>query len=161
MFGLNKSKKFQGFERALVNSGWKFQFLIRVCPISPFNVMNYLIGLTEVSLWDNAIGMTGIVIPLSYEVYVGTQLKVLKDINKEHSDGNNTMKYVMIGIGILWGLALICYITHKAKKEIDKLMKEAQIDVESQDKAEEKIQSDTDDFEEENVNSYKSPYMIL
>ena len=124
MFNLKHNKKFLGFERALTNSGWKFQFLLRICPISPFNIVNYLIGLTSVTLMDNAIGMTGISIPLAYEVYVGTQIKVIADINKQGGLSKKPWQVFLIILGVLWGLALIGFITMKAKQEIKKIIDE-------------------------------------
>ena len=44
--------------------------------------MNYLIGLSPVSIMDNAKGMIGIIPPVMFEVYVGTQLQNIADLGK-------------------------------------------------------------------------------
>ena len=44
--------------------------------------MNYLIGLSPVTIMNNAKGMIGCIPPIIFEVYVGTQLQNLADLGK-------------------------------------------------------------------------------
>ena len=47
-------------------------FLIRLSPAFPFNLLNYAMGLTEISLKDYVIGTTGILPGTVRYVYLGS-----------------------------------------------------------------------------------------
>lgn len=60
------------FQLALKDYGFKFVFLVRLCPLFPFNINNYIIGLTDISTKDNIYGLVGVIPSICSEVYVGT-----------------------------------------------------------------------------------------
>ncbi|MEK0189705.1 TVP38/TMEM64 family protein, partial [Microcoleus anatoxicus] len=41
--------KFQALDRAICQEGLKIVFLTRLCPLFPFNLLNYVLGITQVS----------------------------------------------------------------------------------------------------------------
>lgn len=43
---------FVAIERAVSARGWRIIFLLRLSPVAPFNVLNYALGLTTISVWD-------------------------------------------------------------------------------------------------------------
>jgi uncharacterized membrane protein YdjX (TVP38/TMEM64 family) len=47
-----KSPKFLAVEEAIHEQGFKLVFLLRLSPFIPFNVLNYLMGVTSVKFWD-------------------------------------------------------------------------------------------------------------
>ena len=55
-------------------------FLVRLGPLIPYNVLNYLVGATTVTIKDNAIGYLGYIPCLVFETYLGAQIKHMEDI---------------------------------------------------------------------------------
>ena len=47
-------------------------FLMRLAPVIPYNILNYLVGATSVTLKDNIIGFTGFIPMGIFNVYLGT-----------------------------------------------------------------------------------------
>jgi uncharacterized membrane protein YdjX (TVP38/TMEM64 family) len=69
---LTERRVFRAALRAVNEEGWKMQILLRLSPIVPFGLLNYLMGLTKTSLttyvWSTAIG----ILPGSFvDIYIG------------------------------------------------------------------------------------------
>jgi uncharacterized membrane protein YdjX (TVP38/TMEM64 family) len=63
---------FAAVEKAMESKGWKMVALLRLSPVLPFGVKNYLLGTTRVALGDYALGtLAGILPGLLFKVYVG------------------------------------------------------------------------------------------
>jgi len=93
---------FKALDRALSLNSWKLVFLLRLSPITPFNVLNYSLSLTSVRFWDylgaSTIGMLPSTVLF---VYVGTAAKNLSDILNDTGDKNPAHNFMIwIGLGI-------------------------------------------------------------
>ena len=64
----------EAFDRALETQGLKFIFLLRLCPLVPYNVFNYAISITAVSFKDYAIGGIGMLPMVLMDIFIGTTL---------------------------------------------------------------------------------------
>jgi uncharacterized membrane protein YdjX (TVP38/TMEM64 family) len=51
--------RFAAIDRAVAAQGWWIVFLLRLSPVMPFNVLNYALGLTTISVWDFALASVG------------------------------------------------------------------------------------------------------
>jgi uncharacterized membrane protein YdjX (TVP38/TMEM64 family) len=47
-------------------------FLLRSGPVMPYNVLNYIVGVTSLSFRDNALGYIGLIPVAIFEVYMGS-----------------------------------------------------------------------------------------
>eukprot|EP01080_Neovahlkampfia_damariscottae_P002363 gene2363-2831_t len=95
---LNGSAKFQAIDRAIKQNGFKIILLLRLIPITPFNFLNYVLGVTNISplsfIAATLLGMTPEVLIL---VHLGTFAKNIKSIVQGKS-------------GPSWGIELISYL---------------------------------------------------
>lgn len=64
--------KFQALDRAISQQGLKIVFLTRLCPLFPFNLLNYVLGITQVSLKDYILGSFGMIPGTILYVYSGS-----------------------------------------------------------------------------------------
>jgi len=51
--------RFVAVDRAIAARGWRIVFLLRLSPVMPFNVLNYALGLTTISVWDFMLAGVG------------------------------------------------------------------------------------------------------
>ena len=51
--------RFLAVDRAVAAHGWRIVFLLRLSPVMPFNVLNYALGLTTISVWDFMLAGAG------------------------------------------------------------------------------------------------------
>ncbi|EMS68572.1 hypothetical protein TRIUR3_20457 [Triticum urartu] len=83
--------KFQAVAIAIQRSGFKIVLLLRLVPLLPFNMLNYLLSVTPVGIVEymlaSWLGMMPITLAL---VYVGTTLKDLSDVTHGWSEISTT-----------------------------------------------------------------------
>ncbi|BAU43070.1 TVP38/TMEM64 family protein [Leptolyngbya sp. O-77] len=64
--------QFKAIDAAIAQEGLKIVFLTRLSPVFPFNLLNYLFGITCVSLKDYVIGSLGMIPGTFLYVYFGS-----------------------------------------------------------------------------------------
>ncbi|KAI4342773.1 hypothetical protein MLD38_027357 [Melastoma candidum] len=101
MSKLKDYPKFRSVAVAIHKSGFKIVLLLRLVPLLPFNMLNYLLSVTPVPIAQYMlatwIGMMPITLAL---VYVGTTLKDLSDVTHGWSEFSTT-RWVMIVLGFM------------------------------------------------------------
>ncbi|KAJ4755318.1 SNARE associated Golgi protein family [Rhynchospora pubera] len=116
--------KFQAVAIAIQRSGFKIVVLLRLVPLLPFNMLNYLLSVTPVSIGEYMLatwlGMMPITLAL---VYVGTTLKDLADVTHGWSEISTT-RLVFIACGFTVSVILIICVTRVAKASLEKALAE-------------------------------------
>jgi SNARE associated Golgi protein len=111
-------------DRALTINGFRIMLLLRLCPVLPFNGLNYICGITGVSLHDFAFSLIGILPFHVYTTLLGATAGVLR---LEHLRNPNSASHthtqhigfiVLIVVGILFGLIAMVYSWRLVKVEL-------------------------------------------
>jgi uncharacterized membrane protein YdjX (TVP38/TMEM64 family) len=98
----------QSIMRSVEADGWKFVAFLRLVPIFPYNVMNYLLGLTRIPFWHYMIAT---IIFMSPSTIVYTWLG---HAGREAVDGNTPdFRYALIALGVL---AVLVFLPHFYKR---------------------------------------------
>ncbi|KAK1294678.1 hypothetical protein QJS10_CPA16g01373 [Acorus calamus] len=117
--------KFQAVAIAIQRSGFKIVLLLRLVPLLPFNMLNYLLSVTPVSVGEYALASWLGMMPITLAfVYVGTTLKDLSDVTHGWSDVSTTRWILIIG-GLLISVILIICVMRVAKASLDKALAES------------------------------------
>ncbi len=66
-----KHPRFMAIDRAIEREGRKIVFLVRLSPVFPYNVLNYLLGLTRIGFRDYLLGCIGMIPGTLLYVYYG------------------------------------------------------------------------------------------
>lgn len=115
---LQNNPRFAEIDRAVAREGWKIVGLARLSPVFPFNLSNYALGLTSVSLRDYFFAsMFGMIPGIIVYVYIGT---LAGDIAKI---GEGTAKpiagqWAIEVVGFIATIALAFYIARLARKAL-------------------------------------------
>ncbi|EPS71556.1 hypothetical protein M569_03201, partial [Genlisea aurea] len=116
--------KFRVVALAIHKSGFKIVLLLRLVPLLPFNMLNYLLSVTPVPIFKymlaSWLGMMPITLAL---VYVGTTLKDLSDVTHGWHDFSKT-RWAFILMGLLISVALIICVMRVAKTALEKALAE-------------------------------------
>ncbi|XP_059625829.1 uncharacterized protein LOC132268923 isoform X2 [Cornus florida] len=98
---LKNYPKFQAVAIAIRRSGFKIVWLLRLVPLLPFNMLNYLLSVTPVHLGEYMVASWLGMMPLTFAlVYVGTTLKDLSDVTNGLNDVSRT-RWIFIVPGCL------------------------------------------------------------
>uniref|UniRef100_A0A1J3JBA3 VTT domain-containing protein n=1 Tax=Noccaea caerulescens TaxID=107243 RepID=A0A1J3JBA3_NOCCA len=116
--------KFQAVSVAIQRSGFKIVLLLRIVPILPFNMLNYLLSVTPVRLGEYMLATWLGMMPITFAlVYVGTTLKDLSDITHGWHE-MSVARWVIMMFGVALAVILIICITRVAKSSLDKALAE-------------------------------------
>ena len=124
-----KYPKFAAIDRAIDEGGWKIIAMLRLVPMFPFNVGNYLLGLTPVKFWSYALASWIAMMPgtLVY-VYLGhVGRKSVEAAAGE--DGLHPLEWTLMIVGLLIAVAVTVYITRLARRKLDE---QTEVNVDSQ-----------------------------
>ncbi len=106
-----KRPKFKAVDEAVTDEGWKIVLLMRLSPLVPFNLQNYLFGVTDVDFKRYlAATFVGIMPGSLLYVYVGSL--------GQQSGGGTTGKWIFFALGLIATAITVVLITRKAKARL-------------------------------------------
>jgi len=120
-----KNKKFSLVNMAVEKNAWLIIFLVRLSPVLPFGLCNYLFGVTKVRFSSYWSATTAGLIPCTVAyTYLGSLMRNLTDIYSE--DGGDSSSTTLIAIAIVVTVVGITVITLVTKRTLDKTIKQQQ-----------------------------------
>ncbi|KAK3023086.1 hypothetical protein RJ639_043101 [Escallonia herrerae] len=116
--------KFKAVAIAIQRSGFKIVLLLRLVPLLPFNMLNYLLSVTPVHLGEYMLASWIGMMPITFGlVYVGTTLKDLSDVTHGWNEVSKT-RWIMMASGFVISVIIMVYITKVAKASLEKALEE-------------------------------------
>ncbi|KAK1395186.1 SNARE associated Golgi protein family [Heracleum sosnowskyi] len=116
--------QFQAVAIAVQKSGFKIILLLRLVPILPFSMLNYLLSMTPTSMAEYILatwlGMLPITLVL---VYAGTTLKDLSDVTHGWHEFSKS-RWALIVLSLLVSVVLIFWVTKVAKSALERALVE-------------------------------------
>ncbi|MFK7819297.1 MAG: TVP38/TMEM64 family protein, partial [Planctomycetaceae bacterium] len=108
------NSKFAAIDEAISDGGWKIVALLRLSPAVPFNVQNYLYGLTKIRFWPYVLTSWLAMIPgtLMY-VHIGHAAG-----QAVSSREKTPLEWGLFGIGLLATIVVTVYVTKIARKKL-------------------------------------------
>ena len=114
---LGTNPKFKAIDQAIGREGPKIIFLLRLSPVIPFNLSNYLYGLSSIKLVPYIIASwIGMFPGTIMYVYFGSIAKNAVEAASEGTMGNG--KFVLQVIGLIATVVVTLYVTKIAKKAL-------------------------------------------
>ena len=118
---LGGDPRIAAIDRAIGDHGRKIVFLLRLSPAFPFNLLNYLLGLTTVRFTDYLIASLGMLPGTFLYVYYG---KVVGDVAR--LAGPNPVRgtpayYALLGVGLAATITVVAVVTRAARRTLRSL----------------------------------------
>ena len=108
---------FKAIDTTIHKEGWQFVFLLRLCFLIPFNVSNYVFGVSSIKLKDFVLGGFGTLPFVFFEIYTGA---CATDIQKAIS-GKQELGPVKIAVMVascVLGVFVVVYVTKRVKRQL-------------------------------------------
>jgi len=115
----NRFLRFKCFDRALKKKGFHIMLLLRLSPVVPFNVMNYMMGVTSVSFFSYCLAMVGIIPAITLLLFIGATAGSITE-SKMVTGEITTGQIVSYAVGGAFGLTAMIATTYYARKELIK-----------------------------------------
>ena len=109
--------KFHSLDRAIGSQGFKMVFLSRLSPAFPFNLLNYLLGLTAVRTGAYVVAnLLGMLPGMFLYVYIGA---AARDALAGQVDGSTDFyQQILKYLGLLATVAVVVIVTRAARKAL-------------------------------------------
>lgn len=115
---VERDSRFKAIDQAVAREGWKIVLLSRLSPAFPFTLINYLFGVTRVSLRDYVLASwLGMLPGTALYVYVGALAGDIADIGSR-GRVRTPLEWTYYGIGLVATLAVTLYLTQVARKAL-------------------------------------------
>jgi uncharacterized membrane protein YdjX (TVP38/TMEM64 family) len=109
--------RFAAIDRAIGESGWKIVALLRLSPLVPFSLSNYLYGLTAVPFLPYVATSWAAMLPATFlYVSLGAAGKTLRH-HRQRTPG----EWALLAIGLAATIAVTILLTRLAKKELRRM----------------------------------------
>jgi uncharacterized membrane protein YdjX (TVP38/TMEM64 family) len=105
----------------------KIVFLLRLSPLFPFNLLNYALGITQVSLKDYVIGSLGMIPGTILYVYIGSLAGdvAMLGMSQAIDPQAQRWKWALQIVGFLATIGVTIYITKVAKAALNESLKDS------------------------------------
>ena len=112
--------RFAAVDRAVGAQGWKIVALMRLSPLFPFSLQNYLFGVTAIRFWPCWIASATCILPGTFlYVYLGYAGGAAAAVVGA-SGGTDTLKLVLQLVGLLATITVTVAVARIAAKAISK-----------------------------------------
>ena len=98
---LDAMPRFAAIDRAVSADARRIIILLRLSPVTPFNVLNYGLGLTAISVWDFVIGSLGMIPGAFMYAYAGSLAGQALAVAGQATVPRNTSYYAMLAAGLV------------------------------------------------------------
>ena len=118
-------------DRIITDEGWKMILLLRLSPLFPFNLLNYFLGVTDISLKDYILGSLAIVPGTIMYVYIGALARDLAtwDVNNYMvSEQSQAIMITIRLVGLIATVFLTVYTCYLANKKLDTTLSKSNLD---------------------------------
>jgi len=104
-------------DAAVTEDGWKVVVLMRLSPLIPFNLQNYVFGITGIGFAPYvAATFVGIMPGTAFYLYLGVLGRAVADSSA--AGGGGPLRWVFLGIGLAATAAVAFLITWKARAKL-------------------------------------------
>lgn len=111
----SRRPKFAAIDEAVSEGSWKVVAMLRLSPAIPFNVQNYLYGLTSIGFWTCVVTSFFAMLPGTFMyVYLGHAAGSVTGAGGDKTPA----EWALLGIGLLATIAVTVYITRLAQSKL-------------------------------------------
>jgi uncharacterized membrane protein YdjX (TVP38/TMEM64 family) len=110
---------FQALDVAFEEKGLRIMTLLRLSPVIPFNVINYVAGVTSLSFSQYVIALNAILPGTILYVFLGASAGSLTD--SASSGDDTTVTIIVLVVGIIFAFGAIGVTSYYAKQELNRI----------------------------------------
>jgi uncharacterized membrane protein YdjX (TVP38/TMEM64 family) len=115
----NRNEKFRAIDQAIREKGWRVVALLRLSPLVPFSVSNYLYGLTPVSFGPYVLASWIAMLPATILfVWIGAAGRAATAAERE---GRSPLEWALLGAGLLATAVVTVMVSRAARRELEKI----------------------------------------
>jgi uncharacterized membrane protein YdjX (TVP38/TMEM64 family) len=115
---MTDSPRLHAIDQAINEGGWKIVALLRLSPAIPFNLQNYLYGVTGIPFWTCVLTSWVAMLPGTFlYVYLGYAAKVSVEVSAGQQ-GKSPGEWAFLAVGLVATVVVTVYVTYLARKAL-------------------------------------------
>jgi len=115
----DRGRKFKAVDRAVGQNGFKIVFLLRLSPVFPFALLNYMLGLTGVKLRDFVLASaTGMLPGTLLYVYFGSTVQTAAKLTSSSTTSSGPWGQVFFWGGLVATAIVTVVVTRVARRAL-------------------------------------------
>ena len=123
-----RNRRFAAIDQAIDEGGWKIVALVRLSPVTPFSLENYLFGLTRICFWPYVLTSWLAMLPGTFlYVYLGYVAGVAMEADRART----SWEWILLAVGLLATAGAMVYLTRLARSQLQEHMRESTADDEA------------------------------
>ncbi|CAJ1963964.1 unnamed protein product [Cylindrotheca closterium] len=107
-------------DRALERNGFRVLVLLRLCPVIPYNALNYCAGVTDISAEHFLQSLVGVIPFQMFLATVGATTARYSAIDLHNNQEQRLILFALLGAGICFGAFGVLLIWRLVKQELQK-----------------------------------------
>jgi uncharacterized membrane protein YdjX (TVP38/TMEM64 family) len=115
---VNRHPRLIAIDRAVEQEGARLVFLLRLSPAVPFVLLNYVLGVSRITLREHFLGLCGMVPTAAMYVYAGKVAGDLTALATGAATPRGTAYYVLLSLGLLATVAASVLVTRAARRAL-------------------------------------------
>jgi len=116
---VRRDPRFRALDRAVGEAGWKIVVLVRLSPVIPFNLQNYLYGLTSLRFWPCVVASWLAMLPATFMyVYAGYLGRASLASAASAETPVGWIQWGLRILGFFATLLVTIYLTHRARRAL-------------------------------------------
>lgn len=117
---VNNHPRLAAIDRAVESEGARLVFLLRLSPVVPFILLNYVLGISRVRFASYSAGLVGMIPAAAMYVYAGKVAGDLAALAAGVATPRGIVYYTVLGGGLVATIVATILVTQAAKKAIDR-----------------------------------------
>jgi uncharacterized membrane protein YdjX (TVP38/TMEM64 family) len=115
---VNRHPRLVAIDRAVEQEGARLVFLLRLSPAVPFVLLNYVLGVSRISLRDHFIGLFGMIPTAAMYVYAGKVAGDLTALATGAATPRGTTYYLLLSLGLVATIVATLLVTRAARRTL-------------------------------------------
>lgn len=120
---IKQVRLFEAIDRSFHRDGLKLAILLRIQPIIPWNILNYILSVTSCTVYDFTVGTIIGILPGSFTfLYIGVNLHSISEI----AVGNRPLtlpSMIFLSLSAIATLTVITIITRESKRQLAQMLR--------------------------------------
>jgi uncharacterized membrane protein YdjX (TVP38/TMEM64 family) len=111
--------KFDAIDRAIGRQGWKIIALLRLSPVVPFNLSNYLFGLTAIRFWSYVLASWLAMLPGTFMyIYLGHLGRESLAAAADAPSSKGAGEWALLVVGLIATVVVTIFVARLARRAI-------------------------------------------
>lgn len=118
---LARDERLAAINRVIAAQGRRVVFLLRLSPVFPYNLLNYLLGVSPVRFRDYLAASVGMLPGTVLYVYSGKVVGDVAALVRGASAPRGPAYYILLGVGLAATIAVAAIIARAARRELRRI----------------------------------------